>query len=160
MTTRTADRTTSQANTQSTAQTTVLINDTGFVAETWPHGFTDAACEIAGENGAGLDLDPAIDLTGLAPRLASLGLIRVQFSSFADGRGFTTARQLRLMGYGGRLRAYGPLIADQYAMARRAGFDEVEIPADLATRQPESDWNARADWQSSDHQARLRAPAA
>jgi len=138
----------------------VLINDSGFFAETWPHGFTDNPREIAGENGAALDLMPDIDLSGLIPRLTSLGLIRVRFSSFADGRGFTTARQLRLLGYTGRLRAHGPLIADQYAMARRAGFDEVEIPADLALRQPESDWLTRADWQSNDHQARLRAPAA
>ncbi len=143
-----------------TASPTVLINDTGFIAENWPHGFTDNPREIAGENGAGLDLDPLVDPADLASRLPSLGLIRVRFSSFNDGRGFTTARQLRLMGYDGRLRAYGPLIADQYAMARRAGFDEVEISADLATRQRETDWHARADWQSNDHQALLRAPAA
>jgi hypothetical protein len=41
-------------------------------------------------------------------------------------------------------------------MARRAGFDEVEINATLAQRQPEADWLARADWQSGDYQARLR----
>ncbi len=29
----------------------------------------------------------------------------------------------------------GPVIADQYAMARRTGFDEVEIPDELAARQ-------------------------
>lgn len=143
-----------------TPATTVLIDDTGFVNETWPHGFTDNPREIAGENGAGLDLDPAVDPATLVSRLGSLGLIRVHFSSFADGRGFTIAHQLRLMGYTGRLRAFGPLIADQYAMARRAGFDEVEIPADLATRQPESDWRFRADWSANDHQAPLRAPAA
>jgi uncharacterized protein (DUF934 family) len=140
--------------------TTVLIDDTGFVREHWPHGFTANPREISGEHGAGLDLVPECDLSTLLPRLASIGMIRVAFSSFADGRGFTTARQLRLIGYRGWLRACGPLIADQYAMARRAGFDEVEIPANLAARQPESDWLFRADWQTSDHQARLRMPAA
>ena len=143
-----------------TAQTTVVIDDTGFVAETWPHGFTANPREIAGEHGAGLDLEPEVDLSALTPRLTSIGLIRVHFSGFADGRGFTTARQLRLMGFTGRLRAFGPLIADQYAMARRAGFDEVEIPADLAARQPQEHWLTRADWRTSDHQARLRAPTA
>ncbi len=136
--------------------TTTLVRDTGFASEDWPHGFTDNPREIAGENGAGLDLDPAADLADLAPRLASIGLIRVRFTGFADGRGFTTARALRLMGYRGRLRAHGPLIADQYAMARRAGFDEVEIPAEIAARQPEAQWRARADWQAHDHQSRLR----
>jgi uncharacterized protein (DUF934 family) len=61
------------------------------------------------------------------------------------------------MGYQGRLRAAGHIIADQYAMARRAGFDEVEIPDDLAIRQPEPQWLARADWRAHDYQARLRA---
>lgn len=139
---------------------TQLINDTGFVAETWAFGFTDNPREIAGENGAALDIEPDFDLTEITERLGSIGLIRISFSSFADGRGFSTARQLRLMGFSGRLRAYGPLIADQYAMARRSGFDEVEIPSDLATRQPEESWLFRADWTENDHQARLRAPAA
>ncbi|WP_372674796.1 DUF934 domain-containing protein [Aquicoccus sp.] len=137
--------------------TTILVRDTGFVPEDWPHGFTDTPREIAGDHGAGLDPDPQADLADLAPRLASIGMIRIAFSGFADGRGFTTAQQLRLLGYRGRLRAHGPLIADQYAMARRAGFDEVEIPSEIATRQPEAQWRARADWQAHDHQGRLRA---
>jgi len=48
------------------------------------------------------------------------------------------------------------VIADQYATARRAGFDEVEISEDLARRQPEDQWRARANWQVHDYQARLR----
>ena len=42
-------------------------------------------------------------------------------------------------------------------MARRSGFDAVQINADLAARQPEDQWLARADWQAHDHRARLRA---
>ena len=83
-------------------------------------------------------------------------LIRVNFSSFADGRGFTIARRLRLMGYQGRLRAGGHVIADQYAMARRAGFDEVEISDEIAARQCEDQWQFRADWRAHDYQSRLR----
>ena len=63
---------------------------------------------------------------------------------------------LRLMGYSGKLRAKGHVIADQYTMARRAGFDEVEIDTDLAERQPEAQWIARADWRTNDYQSRLR----
>ena len=84
-------------------------------------------------------------------------MIRVDFPSFADGRGFTIARRLRLMGFQGRLRAKGHVIADQYAMARRAGFDEVEISEELAARQPEDQWLARANWSAHDYQSRLRA---
>jgi uncharacterized protein (DUF934 family) len=83
-------------------------------------------------------------------------MIRVDFPSSADGRGFTIARQLRLRGFTGRLRARGHVLSDQYAMARRAGFDEVEISDDLAARQPETDWVFRANWKDHDYQARLR----
>ena len=55
-----------------------------------------------------------------------------------------------------RLRAAGHVIADQYAMARRAGFDEVEISPDLARRQPQEAWVFRADWRAYDYQNRLR----
>ena len=78
--------------------------------------------------------------------LDHLTLIRVDFPNFADGRGFTIARQLRLMGYEGELWAKGHVISDQYAMARRAGFDAVEISDDLAERQPEAEWIFRANW--------------
>lgn len=82
-------------------------------------------------------------------------LIAIDFPAMTDGRGFSLARRLRELGYTGRLRAVGKLIADQYAMARRVGFDEVLIPAELAKRQPEEQWLFRADWQDWDHRSRL-----
>lgn len=138
---------------------TVLIRDTGFVAEDWAQGFTSDRREINGENGAGLVLPSDADVGALAHALRGIGMIKVVCDSFADGRVFTIARQLRLMGYGGRLRLSGPLLADQYAMARRVGFDEVEIDAALAARQPEPSWIFRADWTAHDYQARLRSGA-
>ena len=91
------------------------------------------------------------------PYLSDLSLIRISFPAFNDGRAFTIARRLRVMGYTGTLRALGPVIADQYAMVRRVGFDEVEIPDDLALRQPQSQWIFRADWREHDYLARLKA---
>lgn len=82
-------------------------------------------------------------------------LIGIDFPAFTDGRGFSLARRLRELGFQGRLRATGRLIADQYAMARRVGFDEVQIPVDIAARQPEAQWLARADWRAWDHRAQL-----
>ncbi len=82
-------------------------------------------------------------------------LIAIEFPVFSDGRGFSLARLLRDMGYEGRLRAVGRLIADQYAMARRVGFDEVEVAPDIADRQPQDQWLARADWREWDHRSRL-----
>lgn len=130
---------------------TQLIKDTGFVADDWTHGFValgEAANDTAGLDVAS-DVDP--DKVPLSPTL-----IRVDFPASADGRGFTIARMLRLRGYKGRLRAAGHILADQYAMARRAGFDEVEIPDALAARQPEDQWQFRANWQDHHYQARLR----
>ena len=136
---------------------TVLVNDTGFAADDWTTGFvviTELAANDCSEVAVDLasDAEPG-DLAGL---LNKIDLIRINFPSFADGRGFTIAAQLRRMGFVGRLRARGHVIADQYAMARRSGYDEVEISDDLASRQPEPQWLARADWQAHDYQARLR----
>ena len=48
------------------------------------------------------------------------------------------------------------MISDEYDMARRCGFDEVEISDDLAARQPEGEWQFRANWQANNYQARMR----
>jgi len=128
---------------------TVIVTDTGFAQDDWTTGF-DGANVLVLASDASLN-DVSLD---------GVELVRVQFPSFADGRGFTLARQLRLKGYEGRLRAFGHVIADQYAMARRSGFDEVELSDDLAARQPEDQWLARANWQDHSYQARLRGSTA
>jgi len=132
---------------------TVLVTDAGFA----PAAPVDAVslADIATHRGV-LDLAHTDDPVAVEPFLAALMLIRVGFPAFNDGRGFTIARRLRLAGYTGELRALGPVIADQYAMARRLGFDAVEIPDVLAARQPEAQWRARSDWREHDYQARLR----
>lgn len=132
----------------------VIVTDTGFGPDDWSGTFATHGAADAGATA--LDLPCDTDPSTLAGRLDRLGMIRVDFPSFADGRGFTIARQLRLMGYTGRLRAAGHVISDQYTMARRAGFDEVEIPDELARRQPEEEWLFRSDWKACDYQARLR----
>lgn len=132
----------------------VIVCDQGFAVEDWNKGFAPLAQAAA--NLGGVDLAPGDDVATLAPHLDRIAMIRVDFPGFADGRGFTLAKRLRTMGYRGRLRARGHVLADQYAMARRAGFDEVEISADLAARQPEPQWQFRADWRAGDYQNRLR----
>ncbi|WP_321832097.1 DUF934 domain-containing protein [Thalassovita sp.] len=132
----------------------VIVTDTGFAADDW----TGPIAELENlDNAIAVDLTSDADTSVLADHLDRLQLIRVDFPSFADGRGFTLARELRLMGYQGRLRAKGHVISDQYAMARRTGFDEVEISQELATRQPEGEWKFRADWRANNYQSRLRA---
>ena len=120
----------------------VIVRDDGFHAE----DFSGDAVEIA------RDTMP----DALPAQFAADGLIAVAFPAFSDGRGFTLARQIRARGYQGRLRARGHVLADQYAMARRSGFDEVEISDDLAARQPQDQWQFRADWRDNDYRARLK----
>ena len=135
-----------------------IVTDTGFAPDDWAHGFLAADQWAANDDdGArGVDLQPDADLATLDGHLDQIDLIRIAFPSFADGRGFSLARNLRRLGFTWRLRAKGHVLADQYAMARRSGFDEVEIDAEMAARQPEDQWQARADWQAHDYQARLR----
>ncbi|HEY0274961.1 MAG TPA: DUF934 domain-containing protein [Paenirhodobacter sp.] len=120
----------------------VIVRDDGFHAE----DFTGTAVEIAS------DIRPD-ELIQLA---VGAEMVRILFPSFGDGRGFTLARRLRDAGYKGRIRAVGPVISDQYAMARRSGIDEVEIPDALADRQPEEQWIFRADWREHDYRARMK----
>jgi uncharacterized protein (DUF934 family) len=136
---------------------TILVTDSGFRTEERDWDFVPPDQFPAGQAGLAVELAPDADPTTLSDHLHAIDLIRVNFPEFADGRGFTIARVLRLMGYGGRIRASGHVIADQYAMARRAGFDEVEIDDELAARQPEEQWLRRSSWRSHDYQARLRA---
>jgi len=134
----------------------VIVTDLGFAADDWLEGFVPLA-DLDGSAARGVDLVNTDDPARLSNRLSDVAVIRIAFPAVSDGRGFTLARRLRVMGYTGRLRAQGHVIADQYAMARRCGFDEVEISADLAARQPEDQWQFRADWRAHDYQARLRA---
>ncbi|MCF1708439.1 DUF934 domain-containing protein [Tabrizicola sp. J26] len=136
---------------------TVIVTDKGFAAEDWTGGFVALAEVDALPTAKAVDLAGTDDPTPLSNLLGGIELIRITFPAFNDGRGFTVARRLRMMGYTGRLRAHGPIVADQYAMARRVGFDEIEIPDDLAARQPEDQWRFRANWQAHDYQSRLRA---
>ena len=132
----------------------VLVTDAGFGPVPAADFVTLAG--IDHHKGA-VDLGHTDDPEALAPFLGDLTLIRVAFPAFNDGRAFTIARRLRELGYTGTLRANGPVIVDQYPMARRVGFDQVEIPDELAARQPQDQWLLRADWQAHDYQSRLRA---
>lgn len=133
----------------------VIVTDTGFDVDDWECGFRDLETLPTNDCPQGIDLPSDTAPDSLAS-LANAAMIRVDFPGPADGRGFTLAAQLRRLGFKGRLRAKGHVLADQYAMARRAGFDEVEIPDDLAARQPEDQWLARANWKAHDYQARMR----
>lgn len=134
----------------------VLVTDKGFGPVPAASQTGVGLADLATHNGT-LDLVHTDDPVAARAHLAALTLIRVHVPAFSDGRGFTIGARLRMLGYTGALHAVGPIIADQYPMARRVGFDAVEIPDDLAARQPQEQWVFRADWRAHHYQARLRA---
>lgn len=113
--------------------------------------FTDASAE------PDIVLEPDAAADDVA--FADASLIAIRFPSSADGRGNSIARRLRLMGYEGRLRAVGHVLADQYPLALRCGFDEVEIPEDLAARMPQEQWLEAMGRVAMNYQDRVRGVA-
>ncbi len=64
-----------------------------------------------------------------------LDLVAIEFPTFRDGRGYSTARLLReRWGFAGELRAVGNVLRDQLLFMDRCGFDafEVESPDAVA----------------------------
>lgn len=145
---------------------TRIVRDDGFQQDDLPAAqekglyrevtLEELGAGVKGNTALGLALPNDADPQTLPPYFAQLAIIHIPFPSFSDGRGFSLARRLRLLGYRGRLRATGHLIADQYGHARRCGFDEIEIEDELAARQPQAQWTARADWERESYQDRLR----
>jgi uncharacterized protein (DUF934 family) len=56
----------------------------------------------------------------------------VTSSDFNDGRFFSIGRQIRLLGYSGRLTVVGNVLPDQYTALRSCGFDDALICDDFA----------------------------
>ena len=132
----------------------MIITDAGF-APANDRSLTTLA-EITAQTEE-VDLANTDDPEALRPYIDQLKLVRIAFPAFSDGRAFTVARRLRMAGYKGKLFALGPVIADQYSMLRRVGFDGAEVPDEIAQRQPEDQWKFRANWQDHHYQALLRA---
>lgn len=88
---------------------------------------SDAAVALADfaarTNSAAVRIEPGEDVRALLPHLDQLRLVEVNFPSFGDGRGFSSAQILREAGYAGELRAVGDVLVDQFVFLRRCGFD-------------------------------------
>ena len=85
-------------------------------------------------------------LDDLIPHLSKIDLIVIEFSSFSDGRGFSTAYRLRnSIGYDAEIWARGKLIADQYSQALQCGIDAVLIDDLQLKRQPIEQWQKALD---------------
>ena len=136
----------------------MLLDRSGEIADVWASVADDKPIPPSGpvivplaRLAEALDTRPATgaaipnnaNLAEIADGLPRLGLISIDFPSFADGRGFSIAQRLRDMGFEGRLRASGPVIADQFAYLLACGIDEVLVPEEVAIRQPAEQWMAQ-----------------
>lgn len=74
-------------------------------------------------NASAVRLEPGDDARALLPHLDRLALVEVNFPTYGDGRGYSSARILREAGYTGELRAVGDVLLDQLSHMRRCGFD-------------------------------------
>ena len=62
-----------------------------------------------------------------------LKLIALEFSTFRDGRPYSTARLLReRYDFAGELRAVGDVLRDQFLFMQRCGFDAFEVADERA----------------------------
>lgn len=67
----------------------------------------------------------------LGEDIALFSVIGIDFPKFADGRGYSTAYNLRTrFGFKGQLRALGDVLRDQLFFMQRVGFNAFEVRAD------------------------------
>lgn len=94
----------------------------------------DALSERDGEVAVWIDADDEPEQ--LAQDVSRFKLIAVNFPTFADGTGLSTAVLLRTrFGYKGELRAIGDVRRDWLSYMRRCGFDSYLLPTqDAASR--------------------------
>ncbi len=79
------------------------------------------------EGTLGLVLEADQPPSAIETELSRLDLIIINFPVFTDGRGFSTARELRELGFTGEIRATGDFIRDQLHYLRRCGFNSFEF---------------------------------
>jgi uncharacterized protein (DUF934 family) len=83
----------------------------------------------SGKTGVWLDSHENPSL--LAGSLLTLATIAINFPKFADGRGYSIARELRVtMGFKGEIRAIGEVLRDQLFYMARCGFNAFAMRDD------------------------------
>lgn len=90
--------------------------------------------------GVWLDSDDSVE--ALDGHCDKLPVIAINFPGFADGRGYSLARQVRgKLGYQGDLRAIGDVLKDQLFYYQRVGFTSFQIREDRSAEQAASGLN-------------------
>ena len=93
------------------------------------------------DNASSVRIEAGEDVTQLLPHLERVRLVEVDFPKFRDGRGFSTARILREMGYTGEIKATGDVLVDLVFFMRRCGFDSFAPDAPMKREDVEATMN-------------------
>jgi uncharacterized protein (DUF934 family) len=90
---------------------------------------TDPGRYSAGGARVGVRVSPADRVEDLAPQLAHVALVAIEYPGPGEGRGYTYARLLRQRyGFRGEIRAVGPGVKqDLLFFMVRCGFDAFEL---------------------------------
>jgi uncharacterized protein (DUF934 family) len=123
-----------------------LLKDNAFVTDDWTHiddsavlpdqgritvsierlvKEWDTIARFPGELGARLSSTTRVH--DLEPYLPQLSIVIVPFPAFNDGRAYSLARQMRLDGYRGEIRATGNVLPDQLQLMRQVGVDSCDV---------------------------------
>jgi len=83
---------------------------------------------LANPHPLGLLVSPGDRIEDVEADVGRFASVAIQFPSFTDGRGYTTARVLtERYGYGGEVRATGDVLQDQIPLMRRCGFNAFVV---------------------------------
>ena len=79
----------------------------------------------------GVWVKPDDDVADIEDDLEYFDVIAIDFPTFSDGRGYSSAQLLRTRyGYAGELRAVGDVLRDQMFYMQRVGFNAFAVRAD------------------------------
>jgi uncharacterized protein (DUF934 family) len=79
----------------------------------------------------GLTLANTVDVESLAPDLARVAVVALQFPKWVDGRAYSQAHTLRArLRYTGQVRATGDVVVDMMPLLARTGFDAAVLRQD------------------------------
>ena len=103
----------------------------------------DLLAKYTGLLGVSLNNDERPEI--LTPYLSQLSLIVLNFPAYTDGRAYSQAKDLRLDGFRGELRADGNLLLDQFQFMHQVGFDSFAVNERFSLQQ----------WQAASRQMSL-----
>ncbi len=131
------------------------LPDTGRAIVTFDRLTKGAASLPAYPGLLGVNVGNTTRLDDLKPYLPLLAMIILPFPAFNDGRAYSLARQVRLAGYRGEIRATGNVLPDQMQFMLQVGIDSFAVDDRFSLE----DWQKASRQMSLAYQRGLYRPA-